>query len=180
MARKKWSYSLYIPNASLVYFMQSTPVQWNKTQEKSLEFTINRTLMKLFRTVSSDVIKECRCFFGITDTKLLIVKRKMKFVRKYCNSENGLCILFADAASLERKMLAIWVATFRHNYFVSTFICLFACFSFITAAYCWWIKLLKSVAATRFTVGDYIIIKCSWTNKKYEASHFLKMFPDRG
>ena len=44
---------------------------------------------------------------GITDTKLLIVKRKMKFVRKYCNSENGLCILFADAASLERKMLAI-------------------------------------------------------------------------
>jgi len=27
----------------------------NKTQEKSLQFTINRTLMKLFRTVSSDV-----------------------------------------------------------------------------------------------------------------------------
>jgi len=45
----------------------------NKTQEKSLEFTIkNRTLMKLFITVSSDVIKECRCFFGITDTKLIV------------------------------------------------------------------------------------------------------------
>ena len=28
----------------------------NITQEKSLEFTINRTLMKLFRTVSSEVI----------------------------------------------------------------------------------------------------------------------------
>jgi len=63
----------------------------NKTQEKSSEFTVNRTLMKLFRTVSSDVIKECRCFFGgpITDTKLLIVKRKMNFLRKYCSSENG-------------------------------------------------------------------------------------------
>ena len=59
--------------------------------------------MKLFRTMSSDVIKECRCFFGITDTKLLIVKRKMKFLRKYCNSENGRSKLFADAASLERK-----------------------------------------------------------------------------
>jgi len=59
--------------------------------------------MKLFRTVSSDVIKECRCFFGITDTTLLIVKRKMKFLRKYCNSENGLCKLFADAASLNVK-----------------------------------------------------------------------------
>ena len=79
----------------------------NKTQEKSLEFTINRTLMKLFRTVSSEVIKECRCLFGITDTKLLIFKRKMKFLRKYCNSENGLCKLFVDAASLECKMLAI-------------------------------------------------------------------------
>jgi len=80
----------------------------NKTQEKSLEFTINRTLMKLFRTVSSDVIKECRCFCGITDTTLLIVKRKMNFLRKYCSSENGLCKLFAGAASLERKMLAIY------------------------------------------------------------------------
>jgi len=64
--------------------------------------------MKLFRTVSSDVIKECRCFFGITDTKLLIVKRKIKFLCKYCSSENGLCKLFADAASLERKMLATY------------------------------------------------------------------------
>ena len=68
--------------------LQSRPPV-NKTLEKSLGFTINRTLMKLFRTVSSDVIKECRCFFGITDTMLLIVKRKMKFLRKYCNSENG-------------------------------------------------------------------------------------------
>ena len=46
--------------------------------------------MKLVPTVSPDVIKECRCFIGITDTKLIItVKRKMKFLRKYCNSENG-------------------------------------------------------------------------------------------
>ena len=62
--------------------------------------------MKLSRTMSSDVIRECRCFFGITDTKVLIVKRKMKFLRKYCSSENGRCKLFA--ASLERKMLAIY------------------------------------------------------------------------
>jgi len=79
--------------------MQSKHVPRIKLGEKSFEFTINRTLMKLFRTVSSDVIKECRCFFDITDTKLLVVKvkRKMKFLRKYCNSENGLCKLFADA-----------------------------------------------------------------------------------
>jgi len=38
---------------------------------------------KLFRTVSPGVIKDCRCFFGISDTTLLIVKRKMKFLRKF-------------------------------------------------------------------------------------------------
>ena len=81
----------------------------NKAQEKALEFrpAINRMLMKLFRTVSSDVIKECRCFFGISDAKLIIVKRNMKLLRKYCNSEYGLCKLFADAANLECNMLAI-------------------------------------------------------------------------
>jgi len=45
------------------------------------------------------VITECRCFFGITDTKPLIAKRKMKFICEYCNSENGLSNLFADAAA---------------------------------------------------------------------------------
>jgi len=35
------------------------------------------------------------------------------------------------------------------------------------------------VTATRVTVGDHIIVKCSWINKKYEANHFLKMFADR-
>jgi len=90
--------------------------------------------MKLFRTVSSDVIKECRCFFGITDTKLFIVERKIKFLRKYCNSENGLCKLFVDAASLEYKILAIWVVTFLHNYFVSTFI-VYCLLVFYFAAY---------------------------------------------
>ena len=65
--------------------------------------------MKHFRTISPHIIKECRCFFAITDrsTKLLNVKRKMKFLRKCCNSENGLWKLFADAASLECKMLVI-------------------------------------------------------------------------
>jgi len=50
---------------------------------------------------------ECRCFSGILDTRLLIAKRKMKFVHKYCNSEDGLCKLFADTASRECKMLVM-------------------------------------------------------------------------
>jgi len=53
-----------------------------------LEFTINRVLMKIFRTVSVDVIRECRLWFGIPDIKVLVVKRKKKFLIKYANSAN--------------------------------------------------------------------------------------------
>jgi len=68
-----------------VYVLEACPI--NKTQEKSLEFTINRVLMKIFRTVSVDVIDSV---FGIPDIKVLVVKRKKKFLMKYANSANGL------------------------------------------------------------------------------------------
>jgi len=32
--------------------------------------------MKIFRTVSVDMTRECRLWFGIPDTKVLVVKRK--------------------------------------------------------------------------------------------------------
>jgi len=73
----------------LLYALEACPI--NKTQEKSLEFTINRVLMKIFRTVSVDVIRECRLWFGIPDIKVLVVNRKKKFLMKYANSANGLC-----------------------------------------------------------------------------------------
>jgi len=47
----------------LLYALEACSI--NKTQEKSLEFTINSVLMKMFRTVSVDVIRECRLWFGI-------------------------------------------------------------------------------------------------------------------
>ena len=54
--------------------------------------------MKIFRTVSVDVIRECRLWFGIPDIKVLVVKRKKKFLMKYANSGNGLCQLFGIGA----------------------------------------------------------------------------------
>ena len=59
--------------------------------------------MKFFRTVSVDVIRECRLWFGIPDIKVLVVKRKNKFLMKYANSANanGLCQLFGIGALSE-------------------------------------------------------------------------------
>ena len=51
----------------LLYALEACPV--NKTQERSLEFTVNKVLMKVFRTISMDVLTECRLWFGISETK---------------------------------------------------------------------------------------------------------------
>ena len=61
----------------LLYALEACPI--NKMQEESLEFTINIVLMKIFRTVSLDVIRECRLCFGIPDIKVTVVKRKRNF-----------------------------------------------------------------------------------------------------
>ena len=52
-------------------------------------------------TVSVDVIRECRLWFGIPDIKVLVVNRKKKFLMKYANSANGLYQLFGIGALSE-------------------------------------------------------------------------------
>ena len=72
----------------------------NKTQLRSLEFTLNRVLMKVFRTMSMDVIAECRYWFGLLEMETLIAKRKQRFMAKYVQSDNVLCQLFAHVESV--------------------------------------------------------------------------------
>ena len=65
----------------LLYALEACPV--NKTQERSLEFNVNKVLMKVFRTISMDVLIECRLWFGISEIKVLNAKRKLKFLKKF-------------------------------------------------------------------------------------------------
>ena len=88
----------------LLYATEACPV--NKTDEKSLEFTMNRVLMKIFQTKSIDTIQQCCWYFGITDTKSRIVNRKIKFIANYCNSQNELCKILADVGSRESADLS--------------------------------------------------------------------------
>jgi len=57
--------------------------------------------MKVFRTISMDVLTECRLWFGISELKVLIAKRKVKFLKKFIHSSNVLCQMFADFAHAE-------------------------------------------------------------------------------
>jgi len=45
----------------LLYALEACPV--NETQERSVEFTANKVLMKVFRTTSLDMLTECRLWF---------------------------------------------------------------------------------------------------------------------
>ena len=46
---------------------------------QSLDFTVNRVLMKLFKTSNIEIISECRNFFGIDLPSVQLVKRFQKF-----------------------------------------------------------------------------------------------------
>ena len=76
------------------YALEACPV--NKTQLKSFEFTINRTLMKIFQTTSLDIIKECKIWFNVADVSISIGERKKRFLAKYSGTENELCKVFAQ------------------------------------------------------------------------------------
>ena len=67
---------------------------------------MTRVLMKIFQTKSIDTIQQCCWYFVITDTKSRIVNRKIKFLAKYCNSQNELCKIFADVGSRESADLS--------------------------------------------------------------------------
>ena len=82
----------------ILYALEACPV--NKTHLRSLEFTLNRVLMKVFRTTSMDVIAECRYWFGLVEMETLIAKRKQMFMAKYVQSDNVLCQLFAHVESV--------------------------------------------------------------------------------
>ena len=83
----------------LLYALEACPV--NKTQKRSLEFSVNKVLMKVSRATSLDVLTECRLWFGIPEVKVLIARHKLKFLTKFTQFSNVLCQTFADVAGTE-------------------------------------------------------------------------------
>ena len=92
----------------LLYALEACSV--NKTQLRSLEFTLNRVLMKVFRTTSMDVIAECRYWFGLLEMETLIAKRKQRFMAKYVS----LTTYYVNC-SLMLRVCNMW--QFRHYLF---------------------------------------------------------------
>jgi len=54
---------------------------------QSLDFTVNRFFMKLFRTSDIAVVRECQSVFGFDAPSVTLAKRFDKFIRKYASGQ---------------------------------------------------------------------------------------------
>jgi len=62
---------------------------------KSLDFSFNRLLMKLFKTTNISIINDCRLYFGTKPPSELLLKRWEKFLDAYNSLDNFLCKMYA-------------------------------------------------------------------------------------
>jgi len=87
----------------LLYAVEACPV--NRSLEKSLQFSVTRILMKIFKTRSREIVTECQTYFGFYTVSTLIRKRKATFLHKLANSQNELCELFEFIVREELNLL---------------------------------------------------------------------------
>jgi hypothetical protein len=74
----------------------------NKADIHSLDFAVNRFLMKLFKTANFGIIKDCLRYFEFKLLSVLIIERTRKFMSKYDACDNFFCKLFSQRSAVVR------------------------------------------------------------------------------
>ena len=74
----------------------------NKTDIHSLDFAVNRFLMKLFKTANFGIIKDCLRYFEFKLPSVLIIERTRKFMSRYDACGNFFCKLFSQRSTVVR------------------------------------------------------------------------------
>ena len=77
----------------------------SKSQINSLSFAIISSVMKIFRTSSKTIAMECMSMFNLLPASDSLVKRRRKFLSKYCNNLNIFCQMFAATARQELRAI---------------------------------------------------------------------------
>jgi hypothetical protein len=70
--------------------------QLRNSDIRSLDFMINRFLMRLFRSSSLDFIRECIAYFNFKMPSSLLSVKTSRFLYRYKICDNYFCNLFAD------------------------------------------------------------------------------------
>ena len=82
-----------------VYGLDCCPV--SLTYKRTLDFIMTRAFMRIFKTNSIDIIRECESKFCFRKVSDVVVDRKRKFLQRYVESDNFICQLFAQDAKSE-------------------------------------------------------------------------------
>ena len=80
----------------LLYGVEACPVF--KRDKDSFDFTLTRSFMKVFRTGSPSVVIECQKQFNFLPLCYQIDIRTARFLLRYIDSCNSICMLFANDA----------------------------------------------------------------------------------
>ena len=71
------------------------------SNKRSMDFVMTRTFMRVFRTSSVAIVKECQLMFGFRQVSDVVTNRKRKFLQRFVATDNFLCTLFVDIANKE-------------------------------------------------------------------------------
>ena len=67
----------------------------DKRSVQSLDFTINRFFMKLFKTSSIVTVRDCQSFFGVDPPSIVLAKRYDRFADRCGNTSiYANCVLY--------------------------------------------------------------------------------------
>jgi len=70
--------------------------QLGKADRHSLDFTCNRLCMKLSKTWSIDVVKDCQSCAAIDLPSCALKRRRDKFILRYISAVNGFCQFYNE------------------------------------------------------------------------------------
>ena len=96
----------------LLYGLEACPL--SKSDKQSIDFVMNRFLMKLFKTSNMSIIKDCQEFFNFALPSVLLQARVAKFMVKFSNCGKSTCLL------VEFVTLAVLLSNF--NIFLFSFL----------------------------------------------------------
>jgi len=80
----------------LLYGIEACPV--NTTDLRSLEFTVKRIMIKIFRTYDNDIIGRCMTYFGFPVVRAVVERRQKNFQINLRQQENPICSLINSRA----------------------------------------------------------------------------------
>jgi len=86
-----------------LYGLEACPV--TLTHKRTLDFVLTRTLMRVFKTNSVEVVTECQLNFNLRKASELVDDRKRKFFKRFADCDNAVCRFFANIAIAELLLL---------------------------------------------------------------------------